>query len=179
MINLIPSEQKKKMNADFLVRLGIISLYVLGFSIFAGVAALLPSYFHVMVKSSVADKNLAVQKETPAPSIEAEVTAQINDLNKRLTLIESARDKSFIVTDRVIRELINNKMPDIKITDISYDGTTKEKTIKVSGEAPSRERLLLFRIALEHDAQFQKVDLPISNFVRGSNIRFFLTLIPS
>ena len=56
---------------------------------------------------------------------------------------------------------------------------TKGKKVTVLGIAPSRELLLLFRRALEDDVAFKKVDLPISNFVKGSNIEFSLSLIPS
>ena len=68
----------------------------------------------------------------------------------------------------------------IKISQISFKDTGLDvKEVNISGTAPSRERLSLFRRALEGDPLFKKVDLPISNFIKGSNIRFSLSLTPS
>jgi hypothetical protein len=51
--------------------------------------------------------------------------------------------------------------------------------ISISGRASSREVLLSFRRTLEDNPAFSKVDLPISNFIKGSNIRFYITLTHS
>ncbi len=179
MINLIPIEEKKKMKADFLIRVSVVSLIVLSGVILIGAISLVPSYFHVVVKSNLANQKLSFQKSTPVPAVEAEVMAQVNELNKKLQVIEAGQQAKFLVSERVIKDVIAKKMPDIKINQIDYNNIPKGKEIRISGEAPSRERLLLFRLALEKDANFKKVDLPISNFVKGSNIIFSLTLIPS
>ncbi len=180
MINLIPTEEKKKMKSDFLVRVSVTSLIVLSAVILIGVVSLVPSYFHVIVKSNLANQKLLLQKNTPLPAVETEVMAQVDELNKKLQLIEARQQAKFLVSERVIRDVLVKKMPDIKINEISYDNSpTKGKEIRISGEASSRERLLLFRLALEKDGNFKKVDLPISNFVKGSNIIFSLTLILS
>jgi Tfp pilus assembly protein PilN len=94
--------------------------------------------------------------------------------------VEKNEAAKYLLSRSVINEIILNKMPDMKITQISYDSATKTgKTITLRGIAPSRERLLQFRKALEDDSAFKKVDLPISNFVKGSNISFSIGLLPS
>jgi len=75
--------------------------------------------------------------------------------------------------------VISKKMTDIKINQILYKNEPAGKSIGVRGIAPNRERLLLFRRALEEDPLFKKVDLPISNFTKGLNIQFYLSLITS
>ena len=179
MINLIPNEQKKKMKRDFLMRALVVSLFVFGFIMIVGSVALLPSYFHVVVKSNLVKSKLSIQENTPIPEIETEVMSKIDNLNKKLGLIETAHNNSFVVSNRVINDVVLKKIPEIKITDISYENTAKGRQIRVNGEAPSREKLLIFRLALENDPAFKQVDLPISNFVKGTNINFFLTLVPA
>ena len=76
-------------------------------------------------------------------------------------------------------EQADKKMPEIKIDSIYYGNTPKGREIRINGSAPSREKLLIFRLALENDPSFSRVDLPISNFVKGSDIKFFLTLVPA
>ena len=56
---------------------------------------------------------------------------------------------------------------------------TAEKNKYLISQKIINERLLLFRKALEDNTAFKKVDLPISNFVKGSNIQFDINLIPS
>jgi hypothetical protein len=104
----------------------------------------------------------------------------IKGLNKKLALIENAENIKFDISSKVINPILLTKTPDIKITNISYQNDSlKGKKISVEGIAPSREVLLLFRQALEDGMDFKQVDLPISNFVKGSNIKFYLSLIPS
>lgn len=180
MINLIPIEEKRKMKSEFLFRASAVLFIVLGSAVLIGSVALLPSYFYVTVKNNLANQKLETQKNTPLPLVEAEILAKVQDLNNKLKLIENSNQVKFVVSVQVINDVISKKMPDIKITDIAYENTVaKGREIKLSGEAPSREKLLIFRQALEQDSSFKKVDLPISNFVKGSNIRFYLTLIPA
>ena len=179
MINLIPNEEKKKKVRDFYFRLFVVSLFVLSFSILIADAVFLPSYFIASAKKNFINSQLTTQKAKPLPEVDKEILSQISDLEKRLTLIENTRKDKYIVSARVINEIIFKKISDIKINKISYQNNLTGKIIRVSGTAKSRERLLLFRRALEDDPEFKKVDLPISNFIKGSNISFFLTLIPS
>lgn len=179
MINLIPNIQKKKMKRDFLVRASVVALFVFGFTILVGSVALLPSYFHVIVKSSLVKQKLFIQEATPVPEVETEVMAAVEDLSKKLGLIETAQKNNFIVSRRAINDIVLKKIPDIKIDSIYYGNTVKGKEIRINGSAVSREKLLVFRLALENDPSFSRVDLPISNFVKGSNIQFFVTLVPA
>ena len=180
MINLISTEEKKKTNRDFYFRLAMVVCIMLGLSILAAAIALLPSYFLVSVKENAANQKLDLLLKEPVPAIDQKTTQTIADLNSRLISIENAEQNKFPVSQKVINEIILKKMPDIKITQFSYSNSAdKGKFITVRGIAPNRERLLLFRVALEDDSAFSKVDLPISNFVKGSNIEFFLNLIPS
>ena len=180
MINLIPTEEKKILAKDFYLRLVALFFIVLAVSVLIASAALLPSYFIASIKENLANTKLDLQKREPVPSIDKETLSMIGLLNNKLGLIEKAQVNKFIVTERIINEINLKKMPDIKITEILYENDPLiGKKISINGIAPSRERLLLFRRALEDDTFFKKVDLPISNFVKGSNITFYLSLIPS
>lgn len=180
MINLIPNEEKKKKVRDFYLRFLIVCLFVLSFSMFLAFLMLLPSYFISSVKKNFANDQLTTQKTKPTPEINQEILSQIADLDSRLTLIENAGKNKYIVSVEVVNKIVLKKMPDIKINQISYQNSSiSGKIIRIYGTAGSRERLLLFRKALEDDTAFKKVDLPISNFVKGSNISFYLSIIPS
>lgn len=180
MINLIPTEEKKRMNRDFYQRLLIALLVTLSVSFFLATVAIMPSYLLSSVKKNLADEKLEAQRALPMPEFNQDTLAIIQDLNTKMSLIEKANLNKFIVSERVIDSIITKKTPDIKITNITYATTVDAgKTIRIEGFAPSREKLLSFRLSLEKDPNFKSVDLPISNFIKGENIQFNLNLIPS
>ncbi len=180
MINLIPNEEKKKMVKSFYARLASVILMMLCFSFLLLCLLLFPSYFMLNIKEGIIKENLNTQKKELALEVDQKSLNEFKELDLQLLTIEKVQGKTFLVSRKVINEILAEKMPDIKITQITYELDPKgSKKVNINGLAPSRERLLLFRVALEDNAAFKKVDLPISNFVKGSNIKFSLSLIPS
>lgn len=180
MINLIPIEEKKRKIKAFYFRLLIVFLFTLGCCVLIASIVILPAYFISFTENKLANIKLENQKKEPIPEIDQTTLLIIEDLNNKLNLVEKAQQNKFLISQNVIKEIISKKMSDIKITKISYiNDITEGELISINGLAPSRERLLLFRQALENDPAFSKVDLPISNFVKGEDIQFYLSLIPA
>ena len=168
------------MVRDFYFRLATVFFVTLGLCVLIGAVVMIPSYFLTYIKEDLANKKLEMQKKESVPLPDQQTLEVIKDLNKKLNLIENAENNKFDVSSRVINTILLTKTPNIKITDISYENNLlKGKKISIEGIAPSREVLLSFRQALEDGTGFKQVDLPISNFVKGSNIKFYLSLIPS
>lgn len=180
MINLIPFEEKKQKVKDFYFRLIVVFFGMLAFCVFIISISLLPAYFISVTSKNLASTRLEAQKNEPVPSIDQGALAVMNDTINKMSLIGNAERNKYLVSQRVINEIVLLKMSDIKINQITYSNSTKDgKKVKIVGLAPSREELLLFRRALEDSPAFKSVDLPISNFVKGSNIEFYMNLIPS
>lgn len=180
MINLIPNQEKKKMVQGFRVRLLVVLLMALTVAFFIGSVALLPAYFFSSIKKEISNNKLSEQRKMPLPKFEQKALSAVQDLNNKFNLLEKAGGGDFVVTERIINEIALKKMPEIKLTQISYTNDGLEsKVISVRGFAPSRESLLTFRFMLENNPNFKNIDLPISNFIKGTNIQFFLTLSPS
>ncbi|MDO8659129.1 MAG: hypothetical protein Q7K54_00850 [Candidatus Parcubacteria bacterium] len=179
MINLIPKEEKNKNTKVFYYRILVLFLFTFGLSISFGFISIVPAYFVSNTKNIAVNEKLELQKAEPLPLLSTETNAIIKKVNFKLDLIEKSGKNQFFVSQKVINVIVANKMSEIKITDISYENDTeKGKKVNIEGVAPSREALLSFRLALEGDKSFKQVDLPISNFVKGSNIQFSLSLIP-
>ena len=180
MINLIPNEEKKMKVKDFYFRFFILLILALSIALCVASIVLIPSYYVSSIKKSLIADKLLTLKNTPSVNTE-ETNSALTVFNTQLALIENAQKDKYVISEKVINEIILKKMPDIKIIGISYDKNSDMggKIINVRGIAKSRERLLLFRNTLQDDVFFKKVDLPISNFVKGSNITFSLSLIPS
>ncbi|MDP9249157.1 MAG: hypothetical protein M3M85_01440 [bacterium] len=180
MINLIPNQEKKKKVKDFYFRLGAVFIAALGFCVAVGAVSLMPTYFLVSSELNIAEQKLFVQQNQPPTQTDQNLAASVEDLDRKLALVESAEKNPYLISKSVIQAITIRKMPDIEITKFIYEkeGIGGRKII-ILGEAPSRERLYQFRRALEGDVSFKKVELPISNFVKGSDIQFSLSLIPS
>ena len=180
MINLMPIEEKKKMTKDFYFRLLVVSFTTFGLSMLLVSLIISPSYFLSLSKKNSANEKLAMQGKEPVPKLDQQTSTTIKDLKNELNLIEKAGANKFKISQGVVSEVLSKKIPGIKINHISYQNDpTKGKEIDVDGLATNRDRLLLFRQTLEVDPAFLKVVLPISNFVKDSNIKFNLTLTPA
>jgi Tfp pilus assembly protein PilN len=180
MINLIPKEEKKKMLADFYRRFVVLLLLMASFSVFIASSAILPAYFFSFIKNSTASIKLNVQKGEQLPTPKEQSLALARDINTKLDLVENAEKNKFLVSEKVINAILSKKTPNIKINQITYTNDTgKGKNVSITGIASSRETLLLFQQSLEDSSAFKDVNLPISSFVKGSNIQFGLSLTPS
>ncbi len=180
MINLIPKEEKKKMAVDFHYKLAVLFLVMFDFCILIAFVCILPSYFISSVKVALVNVKLETQKNEPLPILDQQSLVMIKDINNKLNIVENSEKNKFLPSLKVINAILLKKRSDIKITQILYENNPiKGKKISITGTAPSREVLLLFRQTLEDGSIFKNIDLPISNFVKGSNIQFYLSLIPS
>ncbi len=158
-----------------MVCLGVLSVCILMAS-----TAIMPSYFLSSVRKNLVSSKLELQKQQAIPVAGQNTLATIANLTNKLVLIENAEKNKYLVSQKIINEIILKKLPGIKINQITYENTTLSgKKVTIRGVAPSRERLLLLRKALEDNVAFKKVELPISNFVKGSDIPFSINLIPS
>ncbi len=167
------------MRKEFRMRATVLFIWTLGMAALAAGIALLPSYFLASVKEKAASARLEAQSREAVPVADQRTMDIIRDVNAKIALVERGDENDFSVSEKLLTVIVR-KMPDIKITRLSFeDDAADGKVLSVEGRAPSRERLLLFRRALEDDDSFKKVDLPISNFVRGSDIQFYVELTSS
>lgn len=168
------------MFQGFYYRLGGLCLMMLSIVLFVAVLALLPPYLFSNAKSKIASQKLEIQTRESVPLDMEEINQVLTDVKGKLNLVEKNEQNRFIVSEQVIRAILKDKVSGIKILSMAYRvDQNNGKEITLSGDASSRQALLNFRQKLESDPAFKKVDLPISNFVRGTNIRFYLTLSPA
>jgi hypothetical protein len=179
MINLIPNQEKKRRARELYYRLAVLSLLMFSFALLVASLAILPAYFFAVSKSRAAQERLEIQRTVPISLFNQEALKTLETLNRKIVLVEEAAARNFPVSERVITPILAEKLSGIKLSRISYENSPAGgKKISLGGTAASRESLLLFRQALEDSPSFESVDLPISNFIKDSNIEFSLSLIP-
>ena len=180
MINLIPKEEKKRMTVDFYRRLLVLIMVMISLSVLVACISILPAYIFSIMQFSSINKKIEIQKNMPLPVPGEQSLATVKDINSKLELVEKAEKNKFLITEKVVDAILSEKTPNIKITQIQYQNDPIQgRKINILGIATSRESLLLFEQSLKDDPLFKKVDLPISNFVKVSNIQFDLSLMPS
>ena len=178
MINLIPIEEKKQIRKDFYNRFLVVFFIMLSVLVVILLIIVLPYYFISLEKKISTNKELDAQKNEIMPEIDQKALVSIKDLDAKLSLLNEARKNDYTFSQKVINEIVSQKIYGIKINKFFYENNSLEgKKVNITGIAQSREQLLLFRQNLESDLMFKDVNLPISNFVKGRNIEFNLNLI--
>jgi len=177
MINLIPIEEKRKNRRNFYLRILTVFLLMLSLAFLVADISVLPANIFSSLKKNLANIRLENIKKEPLPVVDEQTSNVINDLDNKLNLIDKIEKEKFLVSKNVFDKILAEKTPDVKITNIFYEtDPANQKSIIVSGIATNREALLSFQNVLKADPIFSKVDLPISNFIKDSNIEFNLNL---
>lgn len=180
MINLIPNEEKKKIRKDFYMRVVIVSFFVLGLSILVSNIMLIPALFYASLEKDIANTNLGLNQSELNLNLDDNKKDLISVIENKISTIKKSQASKFLVSERIIMPVLNKKNEGIKINsiDLSFDNNGDRK-INLKGKASSREKLLSFKKSFSQDINFKNVDLPISNFVKSTDIEFNLILIPS
>lgn len=179
MINLIPNEEKKKIRKNFYVRVVIVSFFVLGIGILISNFILVPALFYASLEKKLVTDSFNQNQNKFNLETSKDNKVLIENLENKILIIKNAQKNKFLVSERVINILLAKKTEGIKITEINFNSNEKGKSINIRGQALSREKLLLFKKNLEKDINFTKVDLPVSNFIKSTDIEFNLVLMPA
>lgn len=177
MINLVPNNEKKIMKKDFYLRLIVMFFFMFGFCILITSILLVPSYYVSSLKKRNALDNLEYLRSFSLPSLAQDSMNDIQELNAKLALFEKAQKEKFFVSFNVLDLVLLKKIPGIKITQMSFNTDIQGgKSLDLKGVSNTREDLLIFKKNLEDNGVFSSVNLPISNFVKTSNIQFSINL---
>lgn len=180
MINLIPNEEKKIMTRDFYFRLLVVFFMIIGSCVLITSVSIIPSYLNSLYKKNLANQKLAAQNATPKPEVDQKTTAELADFDKKLSLVENAEKNKYDPSSKVINEVLSRVTANIKINEINYQNdSVLGKSINVIGIASNRQDLLVFRQSLGADSAFKNVNLPISSYVKDSDISFYVSIVPS
>lgn len=98
--------------------------------------------------------------------------AEIKDINALVGRIDSIQ-REYILWTPVIYSIVEKIPPQIKLTSLKLDRSNN--TYILSGVAPTRNDLLLFRDEFSKLPQIKTVDIPLSQLTARTNISFTLT----
>lgn len=177
MFTFLPYEARQVVAKEYKKRLLLIYVAIVTFACVAWIASLVPSYVLVTVRR---DEMLA-QKKVPVIGQDTDRIASIEkeiDLAKAKLLVlapvTSKQSMSFVLS-----KLFSRLSPGISLTALSATRGGANSTISISGVATTREALVSFSKTLEGEAFFKKVELPVSNFTKGRDVPFTISLTAS
>ena len=76
----------------------------------------------------------------------------------------------------IISKILKIKASTIKIQSFVYSTNTQGRQLVITGNASSRDSLAEFVAALKEEPSFSRVELPISSYVKSSDIGFSLLI---
>lgn len=176
MANLLPSVEKKRIRREYKIRIGVVSTFLFAGAIAIAVVLLAPSY----ILSSFKQRNAASQLELEKKKI-SDATDGIDpikvakEVNARLAVLGG---NAFRIPApyKVFTTIVGHKPETLEIKAIFFDRENEEGKITVNGVAKDRETLLVFLQSLEREPMFARVELPISSFVEGEDIKFSILI---
>jgi Tfp pilus assembly protein PilN len=174
MFTFLPYEEKQIVAREYRKKLLLIYVALVMFAGIAWIASLVPSYILVSLNR---DEAIA-QKQSPISDIGADA---VSLTEKELAI---AQEKLFVLTPLVSRQPISfvltklfSRIPHgVTISSITMNRSVTKGMVVVSGIATTREVLVSFAKALEGEAFFKKVELPVSNFTKGKDVPFSISL---
>ncbi|MFZ2831907.1 MAG: PilN domain-containing protein [Minisyncoccia bacterium] len=173
MLNILAITEKKKILTEYRLRLATVVFFGLAMLILASVVLLLPSYLLASAKYSSAENQFAKLEEVYGKGgQEKEITAQISDVNSKVKLLLGADVGTRLLPSEEIANILEIKVPAIKISGLTYEVIGAQERITMTGTALDRDSLATFFDNLKKDPTFTSVTLPISSYVKSVNIDF-------
>ncbi len=173
LVNLLPLSSQKNIKKILFLRLGTLFISSIAMAFVVGSILLIPTYIigkeqlnNFQSKADLQDKTSLNQEEEKAKKDSEQIISKIK------TFDNLKENHSFIA--EIINPLIEVSREKVSITSLLYEEIQGANTtnITITGKAPSRQILSQFHQDLNKSAFFEKVNLPISNYVKGKDIEY-------
>jgi len=148
--------------------LGAVFLVMLFAAIF-----LLPSFILSQSKAQNADAK-ATTAVAKSDSVASDLPAQIEVVNK---LVATLKPEQYALPSSFVDMLTKDKTPENTISFISYARDASGAiAVSVNGVARRRQSLVAFTDNLGKEPGIGKIDVPVSNFTKDTDISFSFTI---
>lgn len=178
MANLLPVVEKRHIQTIYAKRLFIVFLFFLLILITGGIITLLPALFVSIVKEKAGRDRLNIVAEIVSAEERKNLEKNAVDVNKKINIL-SGESERFISLSRALKKIIDRKNPRIFITSFFYDNAQKAeapRVVTISGISANRQTLVSFVNELRAEDIFLEVNVPVSNFVKNTDIPFSVLL---
>ena len=176
MINLLPTEEKKKLRVQYALRIWATFFCVLFLLGLSAIALLTPAFILSLFKENISKDKIENLQKRENFNLDKETENYILDMNTKIDTILPFVNNKLEASD-IFREILVNKDQNIKINTFSYSiGKDGIIIVQIKGISNTRESLIKFLKKLDTQNMFAKIDLPVSNFVKNKNLEFDFNL---
>ena len=173
MLNLLPTDQKKKITLEYRMKVVWLGTFTLSVLFVIALVGILPSHVNEKLKvDAINQQKDALEKEQNNPANIALIKkseanrALANYLKTEITSIGSS------TTSSAISEVLSKKTNTIRINSFSF----KDKKLVINGMASNRTELTSFYQSLQNDSYFSSASLPLSDIAKSVDNNFTIEL---
>ncbi len=168
--NLLPKDKKKSIKREYYMRLVVLFLLGVSFSVFVGIFSLLPAY----IKLSQDFKSKQLEYSHISLNLEDENDIY-NDAEKTMSVLniintEMKRDK----LTSFLKEVLNKRPKGIDIVGFTFN--RDKSTLSFEGVSKTRNLVVPYANELEGVSMFENVNVPISNLTKNTDLNFHMSL---
>ncbi len=170
--NLLPPERQRALSRDYLMRLGVITAILLTVLVFAAILLSIPTYMFLAKSMDTKEKHLAHIESAFSSAEEKALSARLAALSgDAALLIALGKTPSASAT---IRNALAVAHTGVTLSGFTYTPAAPKvpATLKISGNAATRDVLRGYQIALSSAPFAASADLPVSTYAKDTNISF-------
>jgi hypothetical protein len=172
----LPPTQKKELRKEYIIRLSIVGMCVVLVIAISVSVFMLPAYFSVRSQYIIAQSQLdAINTKAVSPEtkeIEVQVKA-INDISNKF--YENLYRLGIV---SVVGNITGTVPAGIKIVQFEYTYTASSTVdVRITGRADTRDALVLFKKNIEQKEFVQKIELPVSDLAKSSDLTFQMKVV--
>lgn len=178
MSNLLPLEQKKNLTNEYHLRVWTVGLFLVAALFAIAIVLLVPPYVLSLHEAQVAQAQVDSLKKEIATKQSVDSTKVISDTNTTLQKINGfiGQETASLSPHDMITKFLSYVDPAISITNIYYTTGDKGGQLSVRGVAKDDVSLSAFAKTLQSEPYFSSVNLPVSTFVKTTDISFAITI---
>ena len=175
-MNVLPLEEKKNIKKEYRLRLLGTIFFALFILALTATVLLLPSYISSQTKMNLLEEKLAALNALHPEISQNDLSKIASDINATLALLDKGKPIRNISED-LLAKVFLARPAKMSLNQILYsERTDKVGILELHGIAPDRASLYVFKTSLESIPTVASVDLPISNFVKPSDIPFVINV---
>jgi len=176
MINVLPLQEKNNLKKEYRVRLlSVVLLFVFLLGVIS-TFLLMPAYIASTAKVDFLEQKLESFNVLHPEISTDDLSKIVGDINETLNLLKNGTPPRNVSND-VLLQILKLRPENILLNQILYsEKPDKSGSVIIYGIAKDREALYSFKSVLESNTSIESVDLPISSFVKRTNINFNLTV---
>lgn len=177
MLNLLPEYKKKTLRRTYLLRVGVVGLWLMASAIGLGAVTLAPTYFATTLDIRTLEAERAILEEQMFDSGEGGSVLEVLKRDAALTRLVATLGTTVPPSD-YLDEVLEERTEDIFIDSVRFqEDPDGKKTLVVRGGAETREDLVEFTGALEEHETFESVSLPLQDLARKEDVEFTVSLV--